>query len=342
MVTGVLQRPDRRRSGRLRARWPRSPKRVCGDRRHDPGRPSVNACLIPLLPSPTNYAPPPRPCSAPTVSTPPTSFAEMLATDGVVRGLTRPPGGRPHLGSAPAQLRRDGAAAAGGVICGRCRLWCWFAGSGAGDRPPGHHRRAGRAARSPYRVPREAVAFARARPDRVSVVRARAEEIAARPAMFHVKPADVVTARAVAPLDRLAGWCLPLAAVGGRLLAMKGSSAAEEIAAHAPAIARLGGGPAVIRMCGGDVLGCSDDRRRDRAGALGIDIVRKSTAVRVTVRARARVPKSRPSSLSLWGFPSSPSSSTTTDDHVRSGHANRSLRLRPNVGIDEPPKVADW
>ena len=44
--------------------------------------------------------------------------------------------------------------------------------------------------------------------------------------------ADVVTARAVAPLDRLAGWCLPLTALGGRLLALKGASAADEVAEH--------------------------------------------------------------------------------------------------------------
>jgi 16S rRNA (guanine527-N7)-methyltransferase len=85
--------------------------------------------------------------------------------------------------------------------------------------------------------------------DRVSVVWARAEDVGERPTMFHVKPADVVTARAVAPLDRLAGWCLPLAAVGGRLLAMKGSSAADEIAEHAGAISQLGGGAPRIREC---------------------------------------------------------------------------------------------
>jgi 16S rRNA (guanine527-N7)-methyltransferase len=90
--------------------------------------------------------------------------------------------------------------------------------------------------------------------DRVSVVRARAEEVAARPEMFHVKPADVVTARAVAPLDRLASWCLPLAAIGGRLLAMKGSSAADEITEHAAAIHRLGGGPPALRGCDLDRL----------------------------------------------------------------------------------------
>jgi 16S rRNA (guanine527-N7)-methyltransferase len=95
----------------------------------------------------------------------------------------------------------------------------------------------------------EAAAFDLGLDNRVRVVRARAEEVAARPAMFHVKPADVVTARAVAPLDRLAGWCLPLAAPGGRMLAMKGESAAEEIETHGRAVARLGGGTPILREC---------------------------------------------------------------------------------------------
>src|SRR5207302_7499212 len=66
---------------------------------------------------------------------------------------------------------------------------------------------------------------------------------------LHV-PAEIVTARAVAPLDRLAGWCLPLAVPGGRMLALKGSSAAEEVAEHRGAVARLGGGVPVLRQCG--------------------------------------------------------------------------------------------
>jgi 16S rRNA (guanine527-N7)-methyltransferase len=53
-----------------------------------------------------------------------------------------------------------------------------------------------------------------------------------------------------APLDRLAGWCLPLATLGGRLLALKGASAADEVAEHRAAIARLGGSEPVITLCG--------------------------------------------------------------------------------------------
>jgi 16S rRNA (guanine527-N7)-methyltransferase len=85
--------------------------------------------------------------------------------------------------------------------------------------------------------------------DRVTVVRGRAEELAGQ-----VPPAEVVTARAVAPLDRLAAWCLPLAVPGGRLLAIKGASAAEEAEVYAAAIRRLGGGTPVVHRCGEGLL----------------------------------------------------------------------------------------
>lgn len=86
--------------------------------------------------------------------------------------------------------------------------------------------------------------------DRVTVLRSRAEESAG----LLPGPADVVTARAVAPLDRLAGWCLPLAAVGGRMLAIKGASAAEEAATHAADVVRIGGRAPVVRQCGVGLL----------------------------------------------------------------------------------------
>jgi 16S rRNA (guanine527-N7)-methyltransferase len=92
----------------------------------------------------------------------------------------------------------------------------------------------------------------------VTVVRARAEEYAGGAfrgsPSTEVVPADIVTARAVAPLDRLASWCLPLAALGGRLLALKGATAAEEVAAHREAIGGLGGAAPVVRLCGVDVI----------------------------------------------------------------------------------------
>jgi 16S rRNA (guanine527-N7)-methyltransferase len=58
--------------------------------------------------------------------------------------------------------------------------------------------------------------------DRVEVVRSRAED--------HHQTYQVVTARALAPLDRLIGWCNPLRASGGVILAVKGASATDEIA----------------------------------------------------------------------------------------------------------------
>jgi 16S rRNA (guanine527-N7)-methyltransferase len=83
----------------------------------------------------------------------------------------------------------------------------------------------------------------------VTVVRGRAEDVVGT-----VDAGDVVTARAVAPLDRLAGWCLPLTAVGGRLLALKGASAADEVTEHRAAIDRLGGSQPVVRLCGSGVI----------------------------------------------------------------------------------------
>ena len=82
----------------------------------------------------------------------------------------------------------------------------------------------------------------------VTVVRGRAEEQAGR---LH---AAVVTARAVAPLDRLGRWCLPLVDVGGRMLALKGASAGAEIEEHQGVLRRLGGGQATIRLCGAELI----------------------------------------------------------------------------------------
>jgi 16S rRNA (guanine527-N7)-methyltransferase len=81
--------------------------------------------------------------------------------------------------------------------------------------------------------------------DRVSVVHARAEE-----SLDLLRPATVVVARALGPLDRVAGWCLPLTTVGGRVLAIKGAAAEAEVAAHTATIRRLGGGQPTIRQCG--------------------------------------------------------------------------------------------
>jgi len=86
---------------------------------------------------------------------------------------------------------------------------------------------------------------------RVSVVRGRAEE---RAVVRRVAPVAWVTARAVAPLDRLAAWCLPLLQPGGRLLALKGRRAAQELNEHRDVIGRLGGVDQHVVLCGVDLL----------------------------------------------------------------------------------------
>jgi 16S rRNA (guanine527-N7)-methyltransferase len=73
----------------------------------------------------------------------------------------------------------------------------------------------------------------------VRVVGQRAEDIgqSGRRQTF-----DVAIARAVATLDWLAEWLLPLVKVGGKALAMKGKRAADELPAADRAIRLLGGG----------------------------------------------------------------------------------------------------
>ncbi|MGH3413413.1 MAG: 16S rRNA (guanine(527)-N(7))-methyltransferase RsmG [Marmoricola sp.] len=81
----------------------------------------------------------------------------------------------------------------------------------------------------------------------VEVRRARAEQLHGRERF------GVVTARAVAPLDRLARWCLPLVEPGGALLAMKGSSAEAELERAGSVLDRLGAGPRSVLRLGHDV-----------------------------------------------------------------------------------------
>lgn len=85
----------------------------------------------------------------------------------------------------------------------------------------------------------------------VRVVRGRAEEAQVRTT---AGDADWVVARAVAPLDRLVRWCLPLLAQGGTLLALKGARAAEEVAEHRRAVAELGGRGVEVVELGAEVL----------------------------------------------------------------------------------------
>jgi 16S rRNA (guanine527-N7)-methyltransferase len=66
------------------------------------------------------------------------------------------------------------------------------------------------------------------------VRRGRAEDLAGQLA------ADVVTARAVAPMDKLAGLAIGLLKPGGLVLAIKGAGAAAEVSRARPVLRRLG------------------------------------------------------------------------------------------------------
>jgi 16S rRNA (guanine527-N7)-methyltransferase len=83
--------------------------------------------------------------------------------------------------------------------------------------------------------------------DNVTVVRGRAEDYAGS------AQADVVLARAVAPMDRLATWMLPLLRPGGQLLAMKGEGAAGELASAVPTLRRLRASSWRVRRVGHEV-----------------------------------------------------------------------------------------
>lgn len=78
--------------------------------------------------------------------------------------------------------------------------------------------------------------------ENVTVVRARAEQVDDR--------FDVVTARAVANLEKLARWCMPLVGPGGVLMALKGRTAAEEVDAARATLGRLKAGDIVVATYG--------------------------------------------------------------------------------------------
>ncbi len=69
------------------------------------------------------------------------------------------------------------------------------------------------------------------------IVRGRAEE---RSVVRTVGPVDVVTARAVAPLPRLVGWCRSLLRPGAQLVALVGARAAAEVPSLVPELEAAG------------------------------------------------------------------------------------------------------
>jgi len=81
----------------------------------------------------------------------------------------------------------------------------------------------------------------------VEVVRGRAEDAAVREA---VGGCDAVVSRAVASLDKLARWSLPLLRPGGRMVAIKGERAYDEVLEHRRVMTGLGATDARVMECG--------------------------------------------------------------------------------------------
>ncbi|MFI7586013.1 16S rRNA (guanine(527)-N(7))-methyltransferase RsmG [Spongisporangium articulatum] len=109
----------------------------------------------------------------------------------------------------------------------------------------------------------------------VEIARGRADEVTRSGARF-----DVATARAVAALPKLAGWCLPLLRPQGQLLALKGASAAEELDEARAELTRLGAVSAEVVGCGVGVVDPTTTVIRVTVGA------HRSTPAKPSTKAR--------------------------------------------------------
>lgn len=85
----------------------------------------------------------------------------------------------------------------------------------------------------------------------VEVIRGRAEEPSVREA---VGGRDVVVSRAVASLDNVTRWSLALLRPGGRMLAIKGERAADEVREHRRVMTTLGAADVRVVECGVNYL----------------------------------------------------------------------------------------
>lgn len=85
----------------------------------------------------------------------------------------------------------------------------------------------------------------------ITVVRGRAEDGSVRQ---QVGEMDAVVSRAVASLDKLAKWSVPLLRPDGRMVAVKGERAEEEIREHRRVMAALGAVDVRVMTCGADYL----------------------------------------------------------------------------------------
>lgn len=116
----------------------------------------------------------------------------------------------------------------------------------------------------------------------VSAVHARVEDFANM--TVHRENYDVVTSRAVARLNVLAEYCLPLVRVGGQFLAMKGPDAGNEVEEAEKAVATLGG---KIESVNKFILPFSNDERN-------IVVIQKLKSTPKIYPRKAGIPSKKP------------------------------------------------
>jgi 16S rRNA (guanine527-N7)-methyltransferase len=85
----------------------------------------------------------------------------------------------------------------------------------------------------------------------VEVVRGRAEEPRVRD---QVGNRDAAVSRAVASLDKLTKWSMPLLRPGGRMVAIKGERASDEVQEHRRVMTALGAVDVRVVTCGANYL----------------------------------------------------------------------------------------
>jgi 16S rRNA (guanine527-N7)-methyltransferase len=85
----------------------------------------------------------------------------------------------------------------------------------------------------------------------IEIVRGRAEERSVRQ---QVGEMDAVVSRAVASVDKLTKWSMPLLRPDGRMIAIKGERADEEIREHRRVMTSLGAVDVRVMRCGADFL----------------------------------------------------------------------------------------
>ncbi len=85
----------------------------------------------------------------------------------------------------------------------------------------------------------------------VEVVRGRAEELSVRD---HIGEIGVAVSRAVAALDKLTKWSMPLLRANGRMLAIKGERARDEVGQHRRVMEALGAADVRVVTCGANYL----------------------------------------------------------------------------------------